>query len=256
MKLFTGSLGTLGAIVEATFKVRPCPEQEALFAIPAADTAAGITLAREILAAPVAPLYVEALNAAASAAIGASDRALIMIGCGGNADEIDTQRARCAKLAGPQSMKVFEGVACEQPYAALRDWPARWPSRRSAEGQGFGLGTKLSLLPSELPTVLPQIEQAAGRWNIRCAILSHVGSGIACVRLDGAERARLLALAEWMRVTVRQAGGWTMVDHMPTALKADIDTWGEVPALSLMRGIKQILDPHHRLSPGRFVGGI
>jgi glycolate oxidase FAD binding subunit len=256
MKLFAGSFGTLAAIVEATFKVRPCPEQEALFLLPAADTATGLTLARAILAAPVMPLYVEVLNAAASTAIGASDRALIVVGCGGTAGEIAAQRGRCAELAAPQTMQIYEGIERERRYAALRDWPALWPTQPAPEGQGVGLGAKLSLLPSKLTTVLPQIEQEAAHGNIRCAILSHVGCGIAYVRSDGAEPARVIPLADWLRVTVRQAGGWTVFDRIPTPIKAHIDTWGDVPALALMRGIKQTLDPHRRLSPGRFVGGI
>jgi len=34
MKLFTGSFGTLGIVVEATFKLRPLPEHEAVFVLP------------------------------------------------------------------------------------------------------------------------------------------------------------------------------------------------------------------------------
>jgi glycolate oxidase FAD binding subunit len=32
--------------------------------------------------------------------------------------------------------------------------------------------------------------------------------------------------------------------------------WGPVPGLDLMRRLKDEMDPGHRLSPGRFVGGI
>jgi glycolate oxidase FAD binding subunit len=42
----------------------------------------------------------------------------------------------------------------------------------------------------------------------------------------------------------------------PSRCKADVDVWGPVPALALMRRLKDEFDPEHRLSPGRFVGGI
>lgn len=252
MKLFTGSVGTLGAIVEATFKIRPSPEYEALFLIPAADSVQATALALEILAAPVTLLYVEVLNPAACVAVGAGDHALLVIGCGGNADEVDAQRARCATHAGPHALQVHTNADASRWYAALRDWPASGAAAR----HGLRIGAKLSLLPSALLTVLPAIEQEAARWDLRCASLSHVGSGIAYVRLDGTAPARLTSMAEWLRVTVRQAGGWTVFDHIPVPLTAQIDTWGDAPALSLMRGIKHTLDPHQRLSPGRFVGGI
>ena len=62
MKLFTGSFGTLGIVVEANFKVRPRPEQEAVFVLPAPTTEAACSLARHVLAAPITPLWVEVLN--------------------------------------------------------------------------------------------------------------------------------------------------------------------------------------------------
>ncbi len=39
-------------------------------------------------------------------------------------------------------------------------------------------------------------------------------------------------------------------------MKAGVDVWGPVPALDLMRRVKDQFDPDHRLAPGRFVGGI
>ncbi|MGH3380934.1 MAG: FAD-binding oxidoreductase [Actinoallomurus sp.] len=37
---------------------------------------------------------------------------------------------------------------------------------------------------------------------------------------------------------------------------ARLDRWGPLPALPLMRSVKDQFDPEHRLSPGRFAGGI
>jgi glycolate oxidase FAD binding subunit len=42
----------------------------------------------------------------------------------------------------------------------------------------------------------------------------------------------------------------------PPAVRTQVDLWGPVPGLHLMRRLKQELDPGARLSPGRFVGGI
>ena len=39
-------------------------------------------------------------------------------------------------------------------------------------------------------------------------------------------------------------------------VKTAVDTWGPVPAIDLMRRVKEQFDPERRLAPGRFVGGI
>jgi glycolate oxidase FAD binding subunit len=257
MKLFTGSFGTLGTVVEATFKVRPCPEHEALFVVPAAEIGTAVAGALDVLAALLAPLYVEALNPAAAAAIGENAGAMILVGCGGNSDEIAAQRARLEERAGKHAMRTYDGTESARRYAALRDFPSPVPPRPLGEGRGEGIGAKLSLLPSQLAQVLPHIEDEAARKNLGCAILSHVGSGVAYVRLNGTDDVSLIGCAQWMRATVRQADGWAVFDGVPTRFKSQVDTWGtDIQALSLMRGIKQALDPRRRLSPGRFVGGI
>jgi hypothetical protein len=91
------------------------------------------------------------------------------------------------------------------------------------------------------------------------SLLSHVGNGIAVLRLGGGDAAHdaLPQFADWLRAAVRDVGGWAVFDTVPAALKARIDPWGpDIPGIELMRGIKRTLDPYDRLSPGRFVGGI
>ena len=56
-------------------------------------------------------------------------------------------------------------------------------------------------------------------------------------------------------VCTRHGGSVVVVDG-PAAVKAGVDVWGPIPALDLMRRVKDQFDPDHRLAPGRFVGGI
>jgi glycolate oxidase FAD binding subunit len=39
-------------------------------------------------------------------------------------------------------------------------------------------------------------------------------------------------------------------------VKQRVDVWGPARGLDVMRRIKDQFDPDHRMSPGRFVGGI
>jgi glycolate oxidase FAD binding subunit len=50
--------------------------------------------------------------------------------------------------------------------------------------------------------------------------------------------------------------GNAVVLHAPAEVRAAVDVWGPVPALGLMRAVKNQFDPEHRMAPGRFAGGI
>jgi glycolate oxidase FAD binding subunit len=59
-----------------------------------------------------------------------------------------------------------------------------------------------------------------------------------------------------LRATAARHGGSAVLRCAPPHHKAMLDVWGPVPALGLMRRLKDQFDPEHRLAPGRFVGGI
>jgi glycolate oxidase FAD binding subunit len=42
----------------------------------------------------------------------------------------------------------------------------------------------------------------------------------------------------------------------PPPVRSEVDSWGPVPGLDLMRRVKERFDPDALLAPGRFVGGI
>jgi glycolate oxidase FAD binding subunit len=47
-----------------------------------------------------------------------------------------------------------------------------------------------------------------------------------------------------------------VVVHAPPLVRAQVDMWGPVPGLALMRAVKDQFDPGHRMAPGRYAGGI
>src|SRR5207302_1653638 len=90
-KLHVGALGTLGVIVDATFKVRPRPECEeaVVIASPTASAAADIGLA--VLDSEVPPLWLEVAGPG-ELAEGPGHGAASVVGLGGLAEEVAAGR--------------------------------------------------------------------------------------------------------------------------------------------------------------------
>jgi len=248
-KLFTGSFGSLGVIVEATFKVRPLPDGEALFVWPAATLEEVLARALTVTGSGVFPVIIEAVNEAAAESLGLPGGSCLLIGCAGAAAHIDEQARRLLDLSGGDARRLADSQA-----AALRRALADFSEPASDEA----IVVRLSALPTVLAAFLPEVERAAQAQQVVAEITAHASVGVACCQVLGARGGgALAAFATWLRGAARVRGAWTVFEALPAALCGVIDPWGfDEPALRLMRGVKRVLDPADVFSPGRFVGGI
>ena len=248
-RLFAGSFGTLGVIVEATFKVGPRPDGEALFVWPAATLEQALARAGLVLGSSVFPVLLEAVNEAAAETLGLAAGPSLIIGCAGGAAHLLEQERRVQALSAGRAERLDDEYA-----GGLR----RALSDFSQSADEDGLVARLSALPTALAALLPQVEAAAAAHQLVAEVAVHAGSGVAWCELLGAARAETLAeFAEWLRATARQHGAWVVFESLPTGLRGRVDPWGfDAPALRLMGGVKRALDPAGIFSPGRFVGGL
>ena len=100
-KLFVGSYGTLGILVEVTVRLRPVPESERWVCVPfdrLKDAGAAVRL---IMGSDLIPSAVELLDGDASRAFGAGGTPALVVGFDGLAEQVDWQCAELAAITGP-----------------------------------------------------------------------------------------------------------------------------------------------------------
>lgn len=247
-KLYCGALGTLGVIVEATFKLRGLPPALAVGRMTCSNIAEARELLERIRTAPLEPRLIELLTPVPA---GDGD-CIIVVGFGGSDEDVADQQTTLRSLAHGQTLEEQVGEDAAAVLADLRD--------ANVLGEGL-LKLKANLLPSGLTAFVAAMEDVSAEHGVTMAVQAHTGNGIVRVRVQRPEvehtgrSAR--ALVEALRGAAAALGGTLVVEQAAPDVKADLDIWGGgIEALPLMRRIKEALDPKGVLSPGRFVGGI
>jgi len=253
-KMYCGSFGTLGVIVEATFKVRPYPERQMLCAcrFPSAEGAMDKVL--DLLATELQPFFVELTNFDPSTnGNGKADPAYLFVAFAGLEEEVTYQAARLRELLGEHAGALQELTEGQDQLVAnaLRDFPL---------AGNAALRCKASVLPTEVAGFYKKAEEEAGLRGLSLQLLSHAGSGIiyGCVpRTEETTQEKVLSFVDWLRILAKQQRGSLIIEDIDPELKDRVDVWGHVGnSFPLMKRLKEMLDPQGILNPGRFVGGI
>ncbi|MFA1539286.1 FAD-binding oxidoreductase [Actinomadura monticuli] len=219
-RLFSGSYGTLGLIVEATFRLHPIPAASAFVTCAVAGPEDAHDAVQSVLHSPVAPSAVEY--------IGPGTVAVLLEGV---PEGVAARAGQTLELLGENagiSETAPEGWGRYPDGTTLIDISAPPPALRDV----------LTLLGPDVPIT----------WS---------GSGHGHVALSPELAPDDVAdLLGRLRSALAPHRGHAVVRYTPEEVRGEIDLWGPVPALALMRRVKDQFDPDRRLSPGRFVGGI
>ena len=248
-KLYCGSLGTLGVIVEATFKLRTSPEARAAVRVTCGDVAGAQALLERILKAPLEPSCIELVTRFPADGSGC----VVVVGLAGAMEDVAHQSAVLGALVeAGEGLERLEEDEAGAVLVELRD------SR--AVGEGF-LRLKISVLPTRLAAFIAALEDESRSVGLAMAVQAHAGNGIVHVRVERPDAPGLpgsaRAVVDRLRGEAARLGGTLVVEQAAPDIKPELDLWGGgIEALPLMKRIKQTLDPKGILSPGRFVDGI
>jgi glycolate oxidase FAD binding subunit len=240
-RLYHGSLGTLGVVLSANFKVIPLPRAEAtvLVSLPSLDAA--LTIAGRLPLSHLQPAACEVALTGGSWVV-----ALRLTGREATVDALTAETCRLVDaestiLTGSASAEWWSAYVANQAFTAADDTALVRCNVRPRDTGVLARGL-LAELP-QIDVVLDFLATSLGLGSMTARVRFPAGGS--ADRL-AALQAVLLALAE--NVTVLAA---------PAAWKRSIDVWGRPPeALAVMRDLKTQFDPARVLNPGRFVAGI
>ena len=251
-KLFAGSWGTLGCIVEVSFKLRPLPARDATLRIAADDFPAAVRLGREIARRVMGLQAVVVLDAQAAAAAGLPPRPALLVRAAGMDAVVHATLAAAIEVADTQDADLAADLAATDD-ALWQRLAAQTSAAQTSADQTAPDAAPLLLRIGCPPPALPAAVDAVASLLPDATRLASVDGGLLWAGLPGADAENLRALRDALSpldaVLTRESGA-----H---AAPAGFDPWGAgVPGLPIMRRIKAELDPTGTLSPGRMAGGI
>jgi len=231
MKVMTGSFGTLGIVTEATFKVRPIPENYTL-AVASFDDHDSAFTAASSLHDRIPLIHLEITSPRISATLGTPDRVLVLAGFAGIPSELKHQRELIAKIL--PAMHVLDDDRAMQLYRSLRDLDFT-----------DGISARMAVLPNDLARC---VRESSAEF------IAHIGSGIAeLFSTDSDPR----IVTRW-RSIAHTARGHLRVLSAPASIRSQIDFFDRpnAGAFKLMQRLKTTFDPRNVFNPGCFVGGL
>ena len=234
-KLMIGSLGTLGVITRAAFRLHPIPVDTASYSITVGSAGEASKLVLAILGSYV-------IYTALQVRTERADQLTLDVKFEGIPESLQDQREKLAQLAGG--------------YEIMPSSKDVWDARRQLfTGADNSVICKCSVLPAQIGSLCDGIFRQVDATDTKAAIVAQ-GTGLAEVRLDAGLLSLTKAVAG-LRSEVDRLHGTMVVEQCPLAMKESLDVWGGLKdAVPLMQQIKGKFDPARTLNPGRFVGAI
>jgi glycolate oxidase FAD binding subunit len=249
-KLFVGALGTLGIITQATLKLRPRPECQALVVIGFPGERLDFLL-DQLHASATRPVCLDLLNRRAAqyinrqmgATLPEQDWALV-VGFEDSQAALSWQvQHLITEIGTGWAVDARAGSACDPLWQALVELRALPEA---------ALTFKANLLPHAVGAFC----RLAASLPEELIVQAHAGNGIVIGHAMGnpGDLAQAGMLLNTLHESAAAAQGNLVILHCPLAWKAVLPVWGRPRGdVSLMHAVKESLNPRRIFNPGRFL---
>jgi len=262
-KLLIGSYGTLGVIVEATFKLYPQVAERATWVLEPASLDTARDLRRQVLSSPLRPLRMALLNSTAVTLLEGEAQTgnavagpQIWIEAGGSDRVIARYSDEFGGLAARLSARLrqLEDQVAAETWARIADF-GLWLTREKQ----VAMVLRAALPIASAEEFVERAERESRAQKQEVVALAQLGVGVVELGMgtNSGPRTPSPDLIAKLRQLAAGFGGSLVVARCPAELKSQLDVWG--PAgddFEAMRKLKSAWDPKDTLAPGRFVGGI
>lgn len=255
-KLYVGSLGTLGIIVEANFKLQPLPDNERTLILTFSNAADAMQTVIALQGSLLTPSAIELIDSGAASDMTdffglnlPTNGYTVAVNFEGSTVSIDRQVNETQLLARANGALLGDDLIGE---AQNQFWDA---VREHTQGS---VTCKAVVLVSQMASYLQTIEQVCQLHELEAAVVAHAGNGILYIELrPGDATHRLVEAITELRQHAQEARGSLVVERCPIDLKRRISVWGEPGQdFYLMQRLKQQFDFRGTFVKGRFVGGL
>ena len=258
-RLHVGGLGTLGVIVEVSFKLAPLPAAETTLVASFGSHDRAVEAGLGIMHSGMTPLALTSFDEMANATSGLlpPSQGHLAIRLGGRPrtlKRMTDDSSSISRSAGARSVEALDEATAASLWRGLADFG--WD-----DGPTPAMAGRVSVLPANVARLVESIKAEAVFNGLRTAVLCHPGYGTVTVLWFAAERAVREDVARYTLVRARDIshtmGGRMSIDRCPIDVRRKIDVWDDVgDSLAVMRRLKSQFDPKSTLNPGRFVAGI
>lgn len=267
IQLLVGSEGTLAVVTKIVLRLLPLPKVRVDLLVPYDDFQAAADTVSDIIAARILPATIEFME---QDSILAAERLLqktvpyddaaahLLIQLDGSRPEaVDADLEAVGEICLAHGAR--DVLVAKDSRTRDRLWEARRAIVDALKHESPINHMEDVVVPrAEIPALLRGIKEIARRHSIRIVCFGHAGDGNVHVNAlkdalgDEEWRALVPVLSEEIYRLTLSLGGTITGEHGVGATRRRYLPMALDPAqIALMRGIKEVFDPHHILNPGK-----